>query len=290
MRWLLCVFSVFCAATVRAQCPEPAVPVTMAVIDMERANHLGGLAASERHPGLLWAHNDHEDPAVLGFDSEGKWTVVVRPTTTEPMNLTDIAVRDGYVYVLDVVASDEVRVHRFEEPRRLPAGAPVRSPSWGADLPSPPEVGVRLQTLRANYAGRFTRAEALMVGEGGEVFVFSHGETTSLYGLGRFPTRPSRERQTAELLAELDLPMVTGADLSADGRSLVVRSHRRARLYRGAEGATVVTLLASAHCAASLGAERDGGAIAFSHDARSYFTVGIGRTALHQYTLTPRAP
>jgi hypothetical protein len=94
---------------------------------------------------------------------------------------------------------------------------------------------------------------------------------------------------TMALVATLSLSsglteLVTGADLSADGRQIAVRTYGGVRLWSRAPGATVADALASSACSGPLPFEIQGEAIAFDPDGRGYVTVAEGAGAsLHGF-------
>ena len=181
-----------------------------------------GLAVSRRHPGTLWTHGDSGNPAALyAVDAEtGRVTRTVAVAATN-VDWEDIALApaedDGpdVLCVADVGNNDrkratvDVLVLNEPDPR-------------AADQPAPPLRPTRVLKLRyPRETGPFD-CEALFVG-GGHGYLI---EKTLLGGRARlfqFDLSPPGGFQVLRPIGSLPIRLpVTGADLSRDGRTLVV--------------------------------------------------------------------
>jgi len=175
-----------------------------------------GLVASRRHPGRLWTHNDSGNPPVLfcvepDGGSCGRWTV----DGADNFDWEDVAAGPGpqpgehYLYVGDIgdntMSRDDVVVYRVVEPT-TPAGAnAVTSPAT---------------TLRLRYDDGPHDAEALMVHPAtGDLYVVTKAVGDS--GVYKAPAGGGALTRIATLgLGPLEL--VTGADISPDGRRVAL--------------------------------------------------------------------
>ena len=86
---------------------------------------------------------------------------------------------------------------------------------------------------------------------------------------------------TMTQVATLALPsgslnLVTGADLSPDGKQLAVRTYAQVLLWNRDPAATIWSPFATTPCQGPLPSEAQGEAIAFRPDGRSYVTVSEG--------------
>lgn len=248
------------------------------------ATALSGLAASRSQPGVLWAHNDSGASArLLALAPHGRLRGEVAVTGAENRDWEDISLGPGpggrdALFVADIGDNDAVRptvfIYRVPEPR-LSGGAPTAS--------APAE---RL-TLR--YPDGAHDAETLLVDPsngtlavvtktfGGDAFVYvaeppRAGTVTRLQRVGRVPL-PAGEA-------------VTAGDVSADGRTIVLRSYDRALVWSRRRGESLTAALDRAPCAAraDLAGEGQGEALALTPDGRAFFTVPEGRRpALRRY-------
>ncbi|MDD9970384.1 MAG: hypothetical protein OXR73_29370, partial [Myxococcales bacterium] len=95
-------------------------------------------------------------------------------------------------------------------------------------------------------------------------------------------------RAVAEPGGELHLGLVTAADITPDGRLIIVRTYTDAWLWQRQPGMDVVEALQTPACELPLSIERQGESIAWAHDGSGYYTIseGLGET-LYFY---PRLP
>lgn len=189
-----------------------------------------GIAASRRHPGVYWTHNDSGDgPFVYAFDRTGKdlgkWLV----RGAQAIDWEDMAAGPGpesgksYLYLGDIGDNNrqrpEVVVYRVEEPDvRLAARETAPAAAF-----------------RFRYPDGRHDAEALLVHpKSGDLYIVSKARgadaVTGVYK-ARAPLK-SGALQTLEKIAELHFPgesaitlligRVTGGDISPDGRRVIL--------------------------------------------------------------------
>jgi hypothetical protein len=90
-------------------------------------------------------------------------------------------------------------------------------------------------------------------------------------------------------VAILNLPagsrdLATGADVSADGTQVAVRTYAAVLLWNRSVDAPIWSVFASSPCTGPLPSEIQGEAIAFHSNGRGYVTVSEGqRPTLHNY-------
>jgi hypothetical protein len=219
-----------------------------------------GIALSRRDNSVLWAHNDSEGTATLyALDRAGKLLGDIEiPAAGSQSDWEDIAAgpcaAGDCLYIGDIGDNlhdrDDRAILRIAEPSLDPS-APVAVDRFPFRFPHEP-----------------LDAEALFVSADTTVYIITKGRRrdTSLY---RYPP-PLRadERVTLEHVQQLapgvaQLPdMITGADASADGRIVVVRTYAHLRFYR-LDADTLALLHTSGHDLTTL-AEPQGEAIAIA--------------------------
>lgn len=188
-----------------------------------------GAAVSRAHAGIFWTHNDSSDPLLYAVDAQGRTAGRVRVAGASVEDWEDIALAPcpaggDCLYVADIGDNDaeraSVTIYRIPEP------APGASRSA-------PATAIRLR-----YPDGAHDAEAMFV-LSGIVHIVTKGESGPI-ALYRAPANAGGEA-TLEKIRELsadrvDRPeRITGADASADGRWVVLRTLGQAMIYPAAE-------------------------------------------------------
>uniref|UniRef100_UPI00069F6D86 hypothetical protein n=1 Tax=Streptomyces sp. SBT349 TaxID=1580539 RepID=UPI00069F6D86 len=187
-----------------------------------RITESSGLAASHRHPGVYWTHNDQDTaPNLYAIDGETGETVAT-------VTLDGVAGRDleaislgpgGDLYVGDIGDNydggwEEVWVYRLPEPEEL------------LDATVTPEV------YAAVYEDGPRDAEALMVHpETGRVHIVSKKQDGGAALYAGPAALTDAGVNTFERVADIDQWVTDGA-FSPDGTRLVLRGYLSARMYR----------------------------------------------------------
>ena len=195
-----------------------------------------GIAASRCQTDVFWTHNDSGGGAFVyainrSGDNLGKWLI----TNVESRDWEDIATgKDNsgkcFIYIGDIgdnkLLWPEHSILRVAEPV-INGGDPKSSKTDTTGT-------LEAQAIRFIYPDINHDAEALMVHpRSAEIFLMTKNESrpTAVYRIsGNFD---AAERQTAVKIAEVSLPsvpngLVTGADISPDGRSVIVCDYKQA--------------------------------------------------------------
>jgi len=214
-----------------------------ALVTDPRLAEMSGLAASARHPAVLWTHNDSGDDAVLhAMSASGELQATLTLSGVDHVDFEDLAGFDvdGEPHLLVADTGDnggirrELQLHVIREPDALVDSAvPV---AW---------------TLRFRWPDGPRDCEAVAVdARRGEILLISKKRVPA--ELFRLPLRPrGKGVLTAEPIGSLtgiaqptgdDLirnprfgryrAQITAMDISRDGRQLAVLNYRRAYLYR----------------------------------------------------------
>ncbi len=276
------------ACGLSAQTTQPldydSAPEPLAVVRDERITEASGIAASRRHPGLYYVHNDSGgSPRVFLIDRQGQTPAVVSLKGARANDYEDIAMAPGErpgawdVCVADIGDNknhrQHVTIYRFPEPA-LPAQA-------GGT------VDVEPTAYQFRYAEGPANAEAFAVHpRTGDGYIFTkrwEGGST-VYQL----PAPWDAKQTTELrpLLTLDLPpalpalrVVTAADISPDGQRLAVRCYAAGwewRLPAGAPDQPFDRIFKTPPLEVPLATERQGEAICYSADGQALLTISEG--------------
>lgn len=211
-------------------------PVTLGVLRDPDIPESSGIVASRRNPGLLWTHNDSGDgPFVYCLDAGIKSCGVWRVTGADAFDWEDIAIGPGprtaepYLYLGDIGDNigqrKEIIVYRTPEPVAGGAGTP-------ATTKAAPAATATADALRLRYPDGPQNAEALLVHPTtGDLYVVTKNPSNATVYKAAAPIDPAtvtmlRPVGTLRLgLGTLGPEMVTGGDISPDGRRVALSSY-----------------------------------------------------------------
>lgn len=234
-------------------------------IEAEYLSEVSGVVASRDFPGLFWAHNDSGDSAKLyALDSSGQHVGTVR-LDVEADDWEDIALlsREGpdAIFVADTGDNfsqrrDGVVIHRISEPDRT---ALIQA------HPSP--LRLEAESMRLSYPEGPEDVEALVADPlSGELTLISKPRLAApnVYTT-RFEDHSVAEFKgtITEASAGHILAMVTAADISADGRWVVVRTYTGITLFQRKRGQSVAQAILTRGCPLGGPPELQGESIAF---------------------------
>jgi len=184
----------------------------LARLDRLRVREVSGVVASRKAPGLFWAHGDSgNESKIVAFDSTGRIVAEVSVLDAPNADWEDICADDaGHLYIADIGdgrRSPVRRIYKIEEP----------------DPRNPPDAPIRCLT---RYEFRCPRAkdfdlESLFYHQGNLYVLHKNRWSTVLYRVDHSGTG------LAELRPVVALPvfLATAADVSADGKRLVISSY-----------------------------------------------------------------
>ena len=187
-----------------------------------------GAAASAAHAGIIWTHNDSGEPYAYAVDRAGKARGRVRLTGAKVVDWESIDIGPcpggQCLHVGDIgdngAKRSDVVIYRVVEP------APTATSS------APVEV------IRAKYPDGPHDAEAVFVSPEGVIHIVTkgEGEGSAVYRLPR--ASAGATPATLEMVRKLSdgkaskSERVTGADMSADGKWIVLRTNSELSFYK----------------------------------------------------------
>ena len=254
-------------------------PVTLGTVESEELGEISGLVASRANPGVLWVHNDSGDRArIFAIDRRGRSLATFQLTAISAYDWEDIAIAQGetndLLYVGDIGdnarARESITIHRFQEP--------------SVSLEGPPTTGeiAEIETLELAYPeGVAHDAEAFFIDpRSGDLFIVSKEFASTAFLFRAAAPLESGRVLPLELVGEVDvpsmIPMVTGADISATGDSVIVRVYSDVLLWVRPEEGTIASAFESAPRVLPRAAEPQGESVGFQHDSLGYFTISEG--------------
>jgi hypothetical protein len=275
-----------------------------------RLTEISGLAVSRSQP-VVWVHDDSgNEPNMYALSlgnegiSDGTPLAIFRLPGVAVRDWEDMAIGPGaqsgvdYIYLGDIgdknreALGSDIVVHRFAEPRvQIPTPSQVEG---GAPREVTTTIIPEFDSLRANYPeGWVENADALFVdvlgGRTPDLYIVTSGNgITTPNRLFRMSTGSASETVTMEFVASLfggdaGDPEITGADMSPDGRMIVIRTLQAAAIWTRWGGASMEELFAERPCSALIPSgdaeSGEGGAIGFSSDSNGYYTTIEGDPA-----------
>lgn len=291
----------------------PTEATTLGTVATPALTETSGLAASARHPGVLWAHNDSgAEPAIHAIGPAGEDLGAVSIPSIPGVDIEDMALAGGFVYLADIgdnnARRDSVALYRFPEP----------------DLPTADGQTVAAETVEVaplTYPDGATDAEALLVDPvSGQVAIVAKTVVLRInpdapIGAGAasvYVADPLWDGSASAMtkagavalddladVAEGEIPageiadfgvagVATAADVRADGAVIALRTYQTVWLFSRAEGQSLADALMTQPCPARTILEPQGEAVAFANDGTgAFFTVSEGaQPALNRTTLS----
>jgi hypothetical protein len=260
--------------TTPISCPEYGAGVQTGKLESASLAEASGLAASRKHPGLFWSHNDSGDKArVFAFDKTGKHLAEITLAEAMPFDCEDMAIGPGpqtgidYLFLGDVGDNWSMRssvfVYRFEEPSVVPGQEPTNT------------TVTEFETLELIYPDGSHDCETVMVDPyNGDIIlvVKTAGEIAAAVFVAPMPLSPSKPTMVLEA-GTIMMELATGGDISPDGTRMIVKNYFEGGLWMRQQAQPLAAALAAPRCPIPVVLEKQGEAIAFSADGSGYFTV-----------------
>jgi len=220
--------------------------VDLGEVDNSQLDEASGIVVSRRNAHVLWSHNDSGDEnRIFALRDDGQIVGIFHLPGCLARDWEDIAIGPGpnpgvpYLYVGDIGDNLEVWpdiwVCRVAEPQvDFRASAVVRE-----DLAD-------VSVFRFRYPDQPKDAEALLVDPlTGDLFTVSKREQHSAVYRAKAPLN-AEKIQTLEKVAELSFNYVTGGDISADGRHIVLKTLRKVLHWPRRPGQTIAEAFGAA--------------------------------------------
>jgi hypothetical protein len=251
-----------------------------------------GMAASRRYPGVFWTHNDSGDVArVFAFDREGRDRGVFHVRGAANIDWEDMAIGPGpekgawYLYVAEIGGNKrvaaEVLVYRVKEPAPRP-GVQQTEAAFA---------------IRLRYPDGPHDAEALLVHPvSGDLYIITKATVKDADTWVFKAAAPHTEKtRTLEKIARLRLPgesplhlilgLVTGGDISPDGRRAAICDYHRAYEAELPSGRPFDDIWTQAWTPIELAPRRQGESLCYRHDGKALLATSEGAPCRLQETV-----
>jgi hypothetical protein len=250
------------------------------------ANELSGLVLSRTQPGVLWTENDSGNPNhVFAVRADGSLLADVTVSGSQNVDWEDIALGrlpGGGAALLLADIGDNLAQRAFISVYRVPE--PHVAGAAGGQIATPPAVRIDLR-----YPDGPRDAETLLIDPASGAFVVvskSFGGRSGIYVAQRpAPGAPITMRRSGGLSLGVG-EAVTGGDVSADGRTIALRTYDRVYVWRRRSGESVAAALRHRSCSPpdDLLGEGQGEALGLTRDGGAFYTVPEGRRpAIRRY-------
>ena len=238
-----------------------------------------GIASGKRNPGLLYSHNDSGGkPCVYAIDHQGNLRCTLTLAGIQNRDWEDIAcVEDAssgisYIYVGEIGDNNakysSVAVYRFPEPE-LNAEDSLLTVN-------------QVEKIQISYEDGPRDAEALFVNpHNGDIYIISKREEK--VGLYRVAQPVSlTEVNTAHRLGSLPLGWVTAADLSPNGRKLLVKTYPGVWQFKCKQDKQGILTLGKNPKARPYLLEPQGEGLCWDKKGKGYFTLSESGSGVQQ--------
>ncbi|NOJ93966.1 hypothetical protein HMI51_13635 [Corallococcus coralloides] len=230
---------------------------------------LSGLAASQRHPGIFWGHNDSNNAFELfALDETGAVKATLSLTGADPRDIEDIAVgpcapggNESCIFLADTGDNferrKEVRLFRLPEPASV----------TNASLP--------VEALPFTYEDGAHDAESLIVdSRSGQVGILtktraSLGDLYAVEGLKPGATGKARKLGTLRVPDDVDR-LSTAAALHPSGERLLVRTYTRVWELRRPDAKRLADFVQAQVVEVPGASQAQSEAVTFLQDGRGY--------------------
>lgn len=270
------------------QSPDYGPPERLADIEEAAVTESSGLAASRRHPGLFWTHNDSGGgPFLYLFDRKGRKRGVWKVAGAQSRDWEDIAAGPGptrgrtYIYIGDIgdnnARREEVVVYRVVEPSEMNGSDSSKKKN--------PLTTEAADAIRLRYPDGAHDAETLLVHPStGDLYIVTKNAGTSA---GVYKLKAPHDASATATLArvgEIEFPdlfgvLITGGDISPDGRAVALCNYFGGYELRiaGASSSDFDKIWAQPPVSIGLGARQQGEAVAYRLDGAALLATSEKR-------------
>lgn len=248
-------------------------------ITSDRIRESSGLAASRRYPGHLWTHNDSGDDArVYLLNSKGKLRGIAQLKKVDAIDVEDICQFDwnGQSWLLVADVGDNLRRRGKKKNTRCRLFLLPEPDLKPKKDPSTKKFDVETVIEFEFEDGRWD-CESVAVDTSTNSILLITKELPHKSGVFRLPlTLDAKGKQTAQRIAKPMILFATAADISPNGRQLVVNGMGAGLMYHRDSKESWADCLKRPGQIVELPARRQGEAICFALDGQSLFVSSEG--------------
>jgi len=234
-------------------------PVLKPVVPM--VTEVSGIAVSKANPGYLWAQEDSgNSPDLILLSQEGAISKRIKLQDAINRDWEDMAIAADQVYLGDIgdnnLSYSDYSIYHFTEPN------------------SSIDVIRDYKVIRFKYSDGAHDAEAFLVDpEKKDIYIITKRDNPSRIYKLKYPQSYS-SMNTASYIGSLTYSGVVSASISADAKSVIVKTYVGLRLYRKMKGdEDIATILSGNFTELPYRLEPQGEAVTFASDGSGYYTL-----------------
>jgi len=244
-------------------------------------SEISGITANSKHDGYFWVHNDSGDKAqIYLIDSLAKLQVTVKLDGIAVVDCEDIAtvLIDGVPHILLADIGNNIKNREILSLYLFPE--PI------IDFQSD-EIHVaadKIKKIDIKYKDQRRDAEAIFVDQQNqEVYIISKRDFKAT--VFSFPLSAIGKQEVIILEPQLKLPFtfVTSADMSLNGKYILIKNLTNVYLWERSLGESVLQTLSKPFKQMPYAVEPQGEAICFDKKAPFYYTISERPLGLDSY-------
>ena len=272
------VTALFCGIASTAFAVTFSNGVSVGNVSISSLTECSGIVSSRDNANVLWVHNDSGDFARLfALDTQGRRLGTYNLTGASHTDYEDIGIGPGpltnvsYLYVGDIGDNSEsrsnIRIYQIPEPA-----------VHARQHTNPPTVGTKgVRAITLNYPDSPHNAESLFVDPWtGDLFIVTKEAATSRVYSATQAALNSGTNVTLTFVRSLAFDIPSAADISPNGREIIVRQEDFARLWIRTDMQTISNALGTAFVTIPVigtPTEPNGEAVTFDSNGNGYFTL-----------------
>lgn len=239
------------------------------VLNTARIDEASGIVCSVLNEDILWTHNDSGgQPSVYAIDTKGNLIATLQLPGVRNRDWEDIAIhkepksKESFLYIGEIGdnAGKHPSIFIYKVPEPLFTNADTLF------------TAKRVEKFEIKYEDGARDAEALFIDPAnGDIYIISKREEQ--VGVYRVKAPDSSKLNTAVKTATLPLSWVTAADISPDGKKLLVKTYTsiwQYKLKRSTDGSLILNAKPQT---LPYRVEPQGEAVCFDGNGKSYYTL-----------------
>lgn len=269
----VCIY--FAVATVVAQ------PQKLGKLKSSLLTEVSGITASHQQSGYFWVHNDSGDKSqIYLIDSLANLKVTAKLNGIQAVDCEDIArvvMHDTSFLLLADIGNNlknrtDLRIYMFPEPK-------VDFSSQVIHIPNKD-----IRTISIRYIDKNRDAEAIFVDQQNlDVYIVSKRDFYSTVFSFSLQDIVSQSEIVLSPKMELPFTFTTGADMSVDGRTIVIKNLTHIYLWKRLANESVLKALSKPYQTIPYRMEPQGEAICFDSKNRFFYTISERPFGLESY-------
>jgi len=244
-------------------------------------SEISGITSNSQHDGYFWVHNDSGDKAqIYLIDSLAKLQVTVKLDSVNVVDCEDISRLsiDGVPYLLLADLGNNVKNREILSLYLFP------EPAVDFKTKEIHVAAEKIKKIDIKYKDKRRDAEAIFVDQQNqEVYIVSKRDFQAT--VFSFPLAQVGKQDVLVLEPKLALPFtfVTSADMSQDGKYILIKNLTNVYFWEREKGASVLQTLSRPFKQMPYTVEPQGEAICFDRKAPFYYTISERPLGLDAY-------